>query len=359
VSDAAARALAADDKMFRFEQALAEGKSMDEAHRAYLGPARPVDRPDPVTMAGGAQKVAAWLRGASEQKAALVANAVGQVLLPPDLQIDILNFARSYGVIRSLVDPIPTTRLKPKTVLIGDAVTGWGKLEVGGTLVDAAIQPGTPADIEVHDLNSLVQIGTSLLDDSRGEDLRRSLVAVFGAAVVDAEDAAFVAGNGTDRAKGLSHADVITAIPAAQKLTAASPITVANLRRLPFLLPVKYWPSAVWLLSADAAEAVGALVDSGGGPVWPNPGNPRASTGGGLMGFDAYVCPSLPAMTGTNAPSVLFGSVRDAYRIEQRREMTLQRLVQRWAELGLTGALMRHRVGGAVVRPQALAAYLL
>ncbi len=205
----------------------------------------------------------------------------------------------------------------------------------------------------------MVQIGTDLLDDSRGEDLRRALVAVLGAAVVDAEDAAFVAGNGTTQPLRISAASVITAIPAAQKLTAASPITVANLRRLPFLLPVKYWPQATWLLSSDAAEAVGALVNSGGGPVWPNPGNPRADSGGGLMGFDAYVAPALPAMTGTNAPSIIFGDIGNAYRIEQRREMTLKRLTQRWAELGLVGMIMRHRVGGAAIRPQALAAFPL
>jgi len=45
--------------------------------------------------------------------------------------------------------------------------------------------------------------------------------------------------------------------------------------------------------------------------------------------------------------------------VADRARMTIQRLTQRYAELGLVGLLVRHRVGGNVVRADAMAAYLL
>jgi HK97 family phage major capsid protein len=378
MSDAAARALAADTGPSTYDLMTRPRQGRDEAVWAYtdakargasdqdaLAASYQVLRPGPVTehkgidvneLMPGSMRVARWLRGRElEGKAALVANTTGQVLIPTDLQTDILTYARTYGTIRSLVDPVPTDRIKPRTALLGDATVAWGRAETGSTLVDANVLPGTGIDIEIHDLSSLLQIGEDLLDDTRAEELRQALVAVFGAAVADSEDAAFANGNGTTQPKGLAHADVIAAIPAGQKITAASPPTLANIRALPWRLPARWRRNAVWLLSTDAAEAVAGLVDTGGGPLWPSPG----PNGGGLLGWPAYELPGLPAMTGTNAPSIIFGDIAAAYRIEQRRQMTLQELRERFVELGLVGVRLWHRVGGAVVRPAALAAYLL
>jgi HK97 family phage major capsid protein len=219
------------------------------------------------------------------------------------------------------------------------------------------MQPGaSPRELRVWDLVALASIGLDLLADSPAQ-ARQALVDALGVAVGAAEDTAFAAGSGTDRPFGIAQA--VTDARITQGITAASPVTVANLRALPWTVPAEFRRRAVWLMSTDAATAVAGLVDTGGGAIWPAPGNPIASQGGGLMGWDAYEIPGLPAMTGTNAPSIIFGDVEAGYRVLYRQRMTIQRLTERYAEVGLVGMLVRHRVAGDVIRPLAFTAYKL
>jgi HK97 family phage major capsid protein len=58
-------------------------------------------------------------------------------------------------------------------------------------------------------------------------------------------------------------------------------------------------------------------------------------------------------------PSVVFGEVFAGYMIADRRQVSVQRLEERYADEGKIGLLFTHRVGGDVIRPKALAKYLL
>jgi HK97 family phage major capsid protein len=71
--------------------------------------------------------------------------------------------------------------------------------------------------------------------------------------------------------------------------------------------------------------------------------------------------PSLPdpSTAGTTDASVLFGDWKSAYRLVDRQKMTIQRLTERYTELGLVGLLLRHRIGGDLIRPSAVSVYFL
>ena len=62
--------------------------------------------------------------------------------------------------------------------------------------------------------------------------------------------------------------------------------------------------------------------------------------------------PVIPS-SGT-ADVVIFGDVRAGYRVIDRLGMTLQRLVELYSEQGLIGFKVHFRVGGGVIRPDAL-----
>jgi len=89
---------------------------------------------------------------------------------------------------------------------------------------------------------------------------------------------------------------------------------------------------------------VEAPTDAAGNLVWPEP----RPLGRGLLGWPAYVVPGLPdpATTGTNDASILFGNLRAAYRLMDRKLMTIRRPDERYATDGKVGLLVRHRVGG-------------
>jgi HK97 family phage major capsid protein len=365
---AAAYGTTADDKMWRFEQARAEGKSMDEAHRAYLGPARPIKPLDPVTLAPGITRLKAWLRTGSiprnaEGKAALVEDATGLVIVPPDLTVDVIDRAGALGVFRRLVTPTPTDGAKQQVGLLDAAATAWGALETGGAGVDGDVQPEAgPQEITTAELTSLVKIGVDELADA-DESVRRTLTEVFAAAVALAEDLAFASGSGVGTPKGIALASNIARVPSGQKTTAGAsnaPL-LADVLGLPWKLPDRYRERASWLLHPTAASKIAALTHASGDALWPCPGNPDPKTGGGLLGWPAYVTAGLPdpATAGTADASVLFADFESAYRITDRRRLTVQALRQRWAEIGIVGMLLRHRVGGDLIRPGAVAAYLM
>jgi HK97 family phage major capsid protein len=132
--------------------------------------------------------------------------------------------------------------------------------------------------------------------------------------------------------------------------------TWAQLQTIPRLLPTRYRNRASWLMHPTSAQKVAALTaGSGEGLIWQNPG----PNGPGLLGWPAYVVDGLPdpATAGTTDASIWFADVRSAYRVVDRQRTTVQVLRQRYAELGLIGIIVRHRVGGDLLRPAACAIY--
>jgi HK97 family phage major capsid protein len=369
VSDAAARALAAGplppttdavtrDALYALEEAKARGLSPQDAMAAAYAVLRPGPPPqvDPNRMPGFVTFID-YLRGA-EAKAALVEDATGQVLIPEDLTIEILREARTVGTIRSLASVRPTIRDSQVAGLLGAATVTWAKAETGGTIVNADVVPESPAQvIDVHDVQAEAVIGVDLLEDSP-DAARQAVVESIGSAIGESEDARFAAGSGVGEPKGLALAANVARVPAGQKTTAAASATpvLADVIGLPWKLPTRYRRNAVWLFSEDAAPKIAALQYTSGDSLMP-----RAGEGIGPLGWPYLVVPGLPAMStaGATDASVWFVDLGRAYRVVDRLKVTVQVLRQRRAVEGEVGMIVRARVGGDMVRPEACSVYLL
>jgi HK97 family phage major capsid protein len=216
----------------------------------------------------------------------------------------------------------------------------------GSTPPDAAVVPASPVggDILVQDLTALVKIGQDELDDTPAAT-SQMLAEVLGDAVAEFEDAAIAAGTGSGQPRGLTLAANITAVPAAQKTTASVSNTpsLADMLAVPWTLPDRYRPRAVWLIQPKAAAKIASLVYASGARL--------ARVRGARL-------PD-PSTAGTTDASVIFGDIRSAYRLVDRQRMTLQRLSQHYADTGDVGLLLHYRAGGDVVRPGALSVYFL
>ncbi len=282
-------------------------------------------------------------------KAALVLDAAGAVLVPIDITVDILNVARS-GVFRSLADVRPTLRSKQRAGLLSAASVGWGRLETGASATDANVVPENPGqEIEVHDLLALAVIGTDELADTPAS-ARAAVVDAIGSAIADAEDAV---GAAADRPKGIVNAANIARIPAGNKVavSASNTPTWAQLSTIPFLLADRYRDNGTWVMHPTSAGKVMGLAEAVNFEPGPN--------GRGLMGWPVRLLSALPdpATAGTGDASILFADVRSAYRIAARSQITVTRLVQRYAETGRVGFIVKVRCGGELVRPSAVAVY--
>ena len=302
-----------------------------------------------------------WLRTGDRHwfaSKALVEDTAGSTFIPLDIAADIAAVARQAGTIRALASVRPAGGNKHRAGLLSAATTGWGRLETGTAVTDAAVSVSSPAlDIDVHDVLALAQIGTDELDDSV-EAARAAIVEAIGIAIGEAEDTAFSGGTGTGQPKGLTLAANVTRVPAGQKTTAAASATpvLADILGLPWKLPTRYRRNATWLMSEDMAPKIAALTYANGSGIMPDAGQ-----GLGPLGYPFYVVPGLPsaATAGVTDPSVWFTDVASAYRVADRGQLAVQRLDERYADQGLVGMIVKRRVGGDLVRPDACAVYLL
>ena len=325
------------------------------------------DDRDKSSQVGGLPKATkafvGWLRDGvvpPEAKADLVENATGLTVIPVDFAGVILKELPRVGVIRGLAYVRPTTKA---SVDIGNVVintAGWGRLETGTSNTDGL--SGTPAaadTIEVQDLTALVKLGRDELEDSDealASIVQQALVMKF----AELEDDAFAGGSGTDEPWGIgtrATGGLIT-----QAVTAAANATVVpdDLKKLPFAVPARFRRNGTFLAHSSAAQAIALLKDTEGQYlVQPNAAAGEPPT---LFGYRYETCDGLPAMT-TNAtatdPSVMFGDFNAGYMIADRRQVTVQRLDERFAEEGKVGFLFSERCGGDVVRAKAFAAYKL
>jgi HK97 family phage major capsid protein len=299
----------------------------------------------------------------AEEKAAIIEDATGQIIVPHDLAGPIFTTLPRLGVLRNLALVRPTTSNLVDVRALTQATAAWGKIELGttATAYDAGIAATGPNTITVQNLNALVQIGVDELADTDA-NLVGLVQDIVGQQFAQMEDDAFSNGSGTSRPFGIAvRATVGGAIPAAQGVTAAaSAVNPDQLKQMQYLITSRFANNGVYLASDDATQAIALLKDSTSNYLW-QPSN-QAGQPDVLFGRPFYRVSGMPSMVATTAfadPAVLFGDVRSGYMIADRQQITVQRLDERYADIGLVGFLFRQRVGGDVIRPGAFAKYLL
>jgi HK97 family phage major capsid protein len=313
------------------------------------------------------QRFAKALRGGkdslnTEEKAAIIENSTGQIIVPHDLAGPIFLQLPRLGVLRDLALVRPTTSNLVDVRALTGVTAGWGQIEItnaGGATppTDAAIAATGPNTVTVQDLVALCQIGVDELMDTDA-NLVSLVQDIVGQKFAEMEDDAFANGNGTSKPFGIAtRATIGGAIPAAQGVTAATSAVILpdDLKKLQYVILSRFANVGSYLGSDLATQAIALLKDSTSNYLW-QPSN-QAGQPDRLFGRAYYRVSGLPAPG--SAPSVLFGDIRSGYLIGDRQRITVQRLDERYADQGLVGFLFRERVGGDVIRPAAFAKYLV
>jgi len=297
------------------------------------------------------------------EKAALVEDATGQVIVPHDIAGPIFKTLPHLGVFRGAGPTVrPTTSNLVDLRSLTQATAGWGQLELTATTVDANVVPNTPVDtVTVQELTAMSRIGVDELADT-DTNLIALIQDIVGQQAAMMEDDAFAAGNGVSKPWGLAARATSASNQITQAVTAAADATPTgdNLKSLQYRVGTRFRTNGAYFASNDAAEKIALLKDTTSNYLW----QPSASAGepDTLFGKRFYTLEGLPSMSAGTAgvdPSVIFGDPALGYLIADRQRITVQRLDERYAELGLVAFLFRMRVGGDVMRPAAFAKYLL
>lgn len=296
--------------------------------------------------------------GMAPEQRALVENTAGEILVPEDLEAEILRSLPDLTVIRALAShrPISTNRVRRRSM--SEVSVGWGKLETGGQVLTDSM-PGVPTEewTYAEDLYGLAKIGEDEFDDS-DVNLEAYLTDSFGRAIGEAEDTAFV--------KGIGHASetpvgLFSAVGGVSSLVStagtygttganAPGVLVDDFKALVYAVPAQYRRNGTFLTASATELALSQVKDTNGQYLW-QPSN-QAGRPNTFLGYALANQEDIDAIA-LNKAIGLFGDFQAGYRVYDRQGMTLQRLVELYAEEGMVGFKVRARVGGDVVRPEA------
>lgn len=201
-------------------------------------------------------------------------------------------------------------------------------------------------EIEVHEIACYIDVSNKLLEDAAVDiaaEVAFDLAEEFGRI----EGLAFVSGDGVKKPLGFMADANISYTPGGD----ASLIKADGLIDTFYSLAPAYRQRGTWVMNGSTLAAVRKLKDGQGQYLWQpalTAGQPET-----ILGRPVVEAVDMPSIAG-NAYPVAFGDFSTGYRIFDRISLSLLRDPYSVAASGLTRFHARRRVGGAVVRAEAI-----
>lgn len=224
-----------------------------------------------------------------------------------------------------------------------ELTAGW----VGET---EARSEATPAygqvEIAINEIACYVDVSTMLLEDSAlslETELAFDLAEQFG----KVEGTAFVSGDGVKKPEGfMSNADLDYTASGS-----ATDVTADGLIDLMYDMAPAYRQRGVWMANGSTIATIRKFKDGQGQYLWQaglQEGAPAT-----ILGRPVIEAPDMPDISG-NAYPIVFGDFSVGYRIYDKVSLSILRDPYSVATSGLVRFHARRRVGGGVVRAEAL-----
>lgn len=231
----------------------------------------------------------------------------------------------------------------------GQGTAAW----VGETETRSAMQPAFgQVEIMAHEIAAYIDVSNTLLEDS-GVDLVSEIATAAAEEAARLEGAAFVSGDGHKKPLGFTDSKSGVATVNAGSTT---DVTVDGLITLFHAVPQAYRNRGVWMANGTVIGEMRKLKDTNGDYLWREAlaeGNPPT-----LLGRPIFEANDLGDTTNGELP-IAFGDFAAAYRIVDRIGLTVLRDPFSQAADGLTRFHIRRRVGGAVVKAEAIRLQLM
>jgi HK97 family phage major capsid protein len=221
---------------------------------------------------------------------------------------------------------------------------------VGETASRSSSEPTfDQVEITAHELATYTDVSNILLEDSIVDvaaELRRDMAESFG----KAEAVAFLNGSGSGQPEGvLQNSDVPVKTD-----TSSNSLTVDDLIAAFYDLPAFYRNRAVWMANGATIAALRTLKNGSGDYIWREAiaeGSPNT-----LLGRPIVEAPDLPDIGTGNTP-IIFGDFQQGYRILDRVGLSVLRDPYTQQTSGLVRFHARRRVGGKVLKAEAMRLY--
>ena len=272
-------------------------------------------------------------------------DADGGYLVPDTYEKTLIQALNDTMVVRKLAHTFVTACGVHKIpVVTSHGTANW--VEESGEIPETSETFGQQ-HIGAHKLTALIKISEELLNDS-AFDLEEYFQKEFTKRILNAEEVAFITGDGNGKPTGLLDAD--TGAEVGVTTESATEITADDVINLYYSLRAPYRSKAVWLLNDSTVNALRLLKDKNGQYLWQS--SLKEGTPDMLMGRPVYTSTAFPSI-GAGQKAVAFGDL-SYYWIGDREGITFRRLNELYAAKGQVGFLATKRVDAKLILPEAV-----
>jgi len=268
-------------------------------------------------------------------------NSEGGYLTETTLDRVLVETLDELNVMRQLCTVITTVSDRNIAVESDAAAATW-VLEEGSFVEDDNVF--AQVTLSAYKLGSIMKVSDELLQDSVF-DLTGYLGRNFARRLANAEESAFVDGDGSNKPTG-----VTSGATAAVTAASATVVTSDELIDLYHSCGRQYRNSASWLMNDDTIKEVRKLKDGNDQYIW-QPGM-QAGEPDRLFGKAVYASSDMPT-TATGNIAVVFGDF-SYYTIADRGPRALIRLNELYSANGFVGFRIFERCDGKVILAEAL-----
>ncbi len=262
----------------------------------------------------------------------------GGYLVPEEYDSRLIDVLNEENVMRQLGTNITTSGEHKINIAATKPAAAW--IEEGGAIQfsDATF---SQIMLDAHKLHVAVKVTSELLNDS-AFDLESYLMNEFGTALANAEEDAFLNGDGKGKPLGLFAADGGATVAK----TLSADISADDLVDLIYALKRPYRKNAAFLLNDSTITAIRKLKAEGDKEYIWQPSY-QAGEPDRLLGYPVYTSQFAPS------DAIAFGDF-SYYNIGDRGQRTFSDLRELFAGNDMVGFLAKERVDGKLVLPEAV-----
>ena len=265
----------------------------------------------------------------------------GGYLVPDTYDDRLVQALKQKNVLRQIATIVPTTQKLTIPVSLGGENASWMPENEPYTFCEAEFGE---IEIDAYKLGSSILVSDELLEDC-SVDLEKYIEEAFAYRIGNAEESAFIHGDGNGKPLGIIHQASIGKVTDEK-----GKISADDLVDMEFSLAEPYRKNAVWVMSNDAYCRLGQLRHYRGNPIWSNGLEEEMPMK--LFGYPVYICNHMDDVTPGSIP-VMFGDF-SYYWIGDRGKRVIKRLVERYADHGQVAFITTERVDAKLVLPEAI-----
>ena len=271
-------------------------------------------------------------------------DAQGGYLVPEEYDSRLIDVLTEENIMRGLATRITTSGEHKINIAATKPAAAWieegGQLTFGDATFDQII-------MDAHKLHVAIKVTEELLYDS-AFNLENYIIKQFGKALANAEEDAFLNGDGVGKPLGL----LAEAGGAEVGVTAASAtaITADEIISLIYSLKRPYRKNAKFMCNDQTLAAIRKLKDSTGQYLWQP--SLQAGEPDRILGYAVMTSPYFPVIAG-GKPAMAFGDF-SYYNIGDRGTRSFAELKELFAGNGMVGFVAKERVDGKLVLPEAV-----